>query len=162
MIPDTMRVARLHGTADLRVETVPVPRPGPDEVLVRIEACGICPTDARKYAIGMDHGDYPLNPGHEWVGRVVASGPDVDGLDPGTRVYGDTYAGYAEFGTGSTRLAVYERRRAEWLTRPGCNSRRRSCPWREYPALVPGAKGMFRCVPSSSTTRRDFTTGAPP
>ena len=99
MIPDTMRVARLHGTTDLRVETVPVPRPGPDEVLVRIEACGICPTDARKYAIGTDHGDYPLNPGHEWVGRVVASGPDVDGLDPGTRVYGDTYAGYAEFAT---------------------------------------------------------------
>ena len=99
VIPDTMRVARLHGTADLRVETVPVPRPGPDEVLVRIEACGICPTDARKYAIGTDHGDYPLNPGHEWVGRVVAAGPEVDGLDPGTRVYGDTYAGYAEFAT---------------------------------------------------------------
>ena len=97
MIPSTMRAARLHGIGDLRVESLPVPDPEPGEVLVRVEACGICPTDARKYAIGVNDGDYPLNPGHEWVGRVVSVGPEVDGLAPGERVYGDTYAGYAEF-----------------------------------------------------------------
>jgi L-iditol 2-dehydrogenase len=64
-------------------------------MLVRIEACGICPTDVRKYLLGTRDG-YPLNPGHEWVGRVEALGAGVDGWEIGQRVYGDTYAGYAE------------------------------------------------------------------
>jgi L-iditol 2-dehydrogenase len=95
----TMRAARLHGIGDVRVESLPVPEPAAGEVLVRVEACGICPTDARKYAIGVNDGDYPFNPGHEWVGRVVEAGEDVQGLSPGDRVYGDTYGGYAEFAT---------------------------------------------------------------
>jgi L-iditol 2-dehydrogenase len=94
-----MSAARLHGIEDVRVEAVPVPEPAAAEVLVRIEACGICPTDARKYAIGVNDGDYPFNPGHEWVGRVVAAGEEVDGISVGERVYGDTYGGYAEFAT---------------------------------------------------------------
>jgi L-iditol 2-dehydrogenase len=98
-----MRAALLHGVEDVRVESVPVPRPGPAEVLVRVEACGVCPTDARKYAIGVSDGAYPLNPGHEWVGRVVAAGAEVEGLPAGERVYGDTYAGYAEYATIATR-----------------------------------------------------------
>ena len=103
MIPDTMRAARLHGPTDLRLETMPVPRPAADEVLVRVEACGICPTDARKYAIGANDGRYPLNPGHEWVGRVVDAGDDVNEPAEGELVYGDTYAGYAEFATIASR-----------------------------------------------------------
>jgi L-iditol 2-dehydrogenase len=91
-----MRAARLHGVGDLRVETLPVPRPGPDELLVRVEACGICPTDVRKHAIGSRDG-YPLNPGHEWVGVVEEIGAEVPGWRAGERVYGDTYAGYAEY-----------------------------------------------------------------
>jgi L-iditol 2-dehydrogenase len=97
VIPSTMRAALFYGIEDVRVESVPVPEPGPAEVLVRIEACGVCPTDARKYAIGVNDGEYPFNPGHEWVGRVEVAGDDVDGLTPGDRVYGDTYAGYAEY-----------------------------------------------------------------
>jgi L-iditol 2-dehydrogenase len=97
--PATMRAARLHGIGDVRVESLPVPEPAAGEVLVRVEACGVCPTDARKYAIGVNDGDYPFNPGHEWVGRVVEPGEDVQGLSPGDRVYGDTYGGYAEFTT---------------------------------------------------------------
>jgi L-iditol 2-dehydrogenase len=103
VIPDTMRAARLHGPTDLRLETMPVPRPAADEVLVRVEACGICPTDARKYAIGVNDGRYPLNPGHEWVGRVVDAGDDVNEPAEGELVYGDTYAGYAEFATIASR-----------------------------------------------------------
>jgi L-iditol 2-dehydrogenase len=93
----TMRAARLHGLRDLRVERLPVPTPGPRDLLVRVEACGICPTDARKYRIGVNDGSYPFNPGHEWVGRVEAVGAHVDGWRTGQRVYGDTYAGYAEY-----------------------------------------------------------------
>ena len=92
-----MRAARLHGIRDLRVEDVPVPDPGPGELLVRVEGCGVCPTDVRKWAIGLNDGEYPFNPGHEWVGRVAAVGPDTSGWDIGRRVYGDTYAGYAEY-----------------------------------------------------------------
>ena len=99
MIPATMRAARLHGIRDLRVESLPVPEPGPSELLVAIEACGVCPTDARKYDIGVNDGDYPFNPGHEWVGQVVATGDAVEGFTVGEQVYGDTYAGYAEFAT---------------------------------------------------------------
>jgi L-iditol 2-dehydrogenase len=100
--PATMRAARLHGIGDLRIESLPVPEPQPGEVLVRIEACGVCPTDARKFAIGVADGGYPLNPGHEWTGHVEALGRGVDGLEVGMRVYGDTYAGYAEYAAIAT------------------------------------------------------------
>jgi L-iditol 2-dehydrogenase len=109
VIPRTMRVARLHGVGDMRVESLPVPEPAPGEVLVRIEACGICPTDARKYAIGVNDGHYPFNPGHEWVGRVVDAGDGVEGIAPGERVYGDTYGGYAEFTTIGARPQGWSR-----------------------------------------------------
>lgn len=91
-----MRAARLHGIKDLRLEELPVPRPGHGELLVRVEACGICPTDARKYAIGTSDGEYPVNPGHEWLGFVEETGPEADGWARGDRVYGDTFGGYAE------------------------------------------------------------------
>lgn len=94
-----MRAARLHGIGDLRVESVPVPEPAPGELLVRVEACGVCPTDVRKYLIGVNDGDYPFNPGHEWLGRVEAVGGDAGGFCAGQRVYGDTYGGYAELAT---------------------------------------------------------------
>jgi L-iditol 2-dehydrogenase len=90
-----MRAARLHGIGDLRVEDLPDPEGRRGELLVRVEACGVCPTDVRKYLFGTTDG-YPLNPGHEWVGRVEALGPAVEGWAVGDRVYGDTYAGYAE------------------------------------------------------------------
>jgi len=97
MTPSTMRAARLHGIRDLRLETLPVPEPGFGELLVRVEGCGVCPTDVRKFRLGLDDGGYPLNPGHEWVGRVAAVGPGAESWRLGDRVYGDTYAGYAEY-----------------------------------------------------------------
>jgi L-iditol 2-dehydrogenase len=97
MTPATMRAVRLHGPRDLRVETLPMPEPGAGELLVRIEACGICPTDVRKFLVGTPEAKYPLNPGHEWVGRVEAVGGGAPTWEVGARVYGDTYAGYAEY-----------------------------------------------------------------
>ena len=49
-----MKAAVLHGVGEVRVESVPDPRPGPDEVLIRIRACGVCGTDNSLYK-----GDYP-------------------------------------------------------------------------------------------------------
>jgi L-iditol 2-dehydrogenase len=102
----TMRAVRLHGVGDLRVETLDVPQPGARELVVRVEACGICPTDVRKYAIGSRDG-YPLNPGHEWVGAVVEVGPETSGWSIGQRVAGDTYAGYAEYALLSVEAGAW-------------------------------------------------------
>lgn len=100
--PLRMRAARLHGVGDLRVEDLERPVPAEGEILVAIEMCGVCPTDARKFHIGVNHGTYPLNPGHEWAGRVVEVGGGVEGFAPGDFVFGDTYAGYAEFAAIAT------------------------------------------------------------
>lgn len=96
-MPRTSRAARLHGIRDLRLDQVQIAEPGPGEVLVRIEACGICPTDIRKFDVGLNDGSYPFNPGHEWVGRIEGVGPGVDGHPLGQRVYGDVYGGYADY-----------------------------------------------------------------
>jgi L-iditol 2-dehydrogenase len=102
MSPPSMQVARLHGLQDLRLEVLPRPAPGSTELLVAIEVCGVCATDARKFQIGVNDGHYPFNPGHEWVGHVTEVGPDVKGWQVGDPVFGDTYAGYAEYATIST------------------------------------------------------------
>jgi len=71
----------------LKIEEVPVPVPGLGEVLVKIEACGVCHTDL--HAVD---GDWPVKPtlpfipGHEGVGHVVAVGPGVGHLKEGDRV----------------------------------------------------------------------------
>jgi L-iditol 2-dehydrogenase len=77
-----------HGAGDLRLEERPTPRVGPGEVLVRVQACGICGTDLR-IAAG-SHRAYPDGtvrvPGHEIAGEVAAAGDGVD-LDEGTPVF---------------------------------------------------------------------------
>lgn len=71
MIP-TMKAAVLHDIGDLRVEEVPVPVCGEDEVLVRVRRCGICGSDIpRIFTKGTYH--FPTIPGHEFAGEVVAS-----------------------------------------------------------------------------------------
>jgi 2-desacetyl-2-hydroxyethyl bacteriochlorophyllide A dehydrogenase len=92
----TFRSARLHGVEDLRLERLPRPEPSTGEVLVAVEACGICPTDVRKFHVGVNDGQYPFNPGHEWVGRVIEAGDRAGAELVDRRVYGDTYGGYAE------------------------------------------------------------------
>ncbi len=93
-----MRAALLYGVKDLRVVDLQIPGLEAGDVLVRVRACGVCPTDLRKYQTG-DGGTlrYPMNLGHEWVGQVLQVEADVDGFYPGLRVIGDTYAGYADY-----------------------------------------------------------------
>lgn len=96
---DTMRSARLVGIRQIQIDRLPVTPPQAGEIQVRIEACGVCATDSRKYEIGVNDGHYPFNPGHEWLGEVSAIGSGVKGFRVGDRVYGDTYGGYADFAT---------------------------------------------------------------
>jgi len=83
-----MKAAVVHDfTAALRIEGVPLPEPGPGEVLVKIETSGLCHTD-----IHAAHGDWPVKPalplipGHEGVGIVTALGSGVTEVAEGARV----------------------------------------------------------------------------
>ncbi|HEX2156827.1 MAG TPA: zinc-binding dehydrogenase [Actinomycetes bacterium] len=89
-LPATMRAARFHGPGDLRVETVPVPRPGPGELLVRVVAAATNGTDAKSLRRGHPVllPDPPCGFGHEWAGTVAALGGGVSGFAVGDRVTG--------------------------------------------------------------------------
>ncbi|MFN8619851.1 MAG: NAD(P)-dependent alcohol dehydrogenase [Chloroflexota bacterium] len=88
-IPTTMKAAVLHGVGDLRLDTVPVPAYGPDQVLVRVRACGLCTSDVHYLQHGRI-GEYvvrePMILGHEVAGDVVAVGADVTSVRVGDRV----------------------------------------------------------------------------
>jgi L-iditol 2-dehydrogenase len=86
---DTMVAAVYHGPRDLRVEEVPRPAIGADEVLVRVLCANICGTDLRIFKGGHRH--YPPGavriPGHEVVGEIAAVGERVAGYAVGERVF---------------------------------------------------------------------------
>jgi L-iditol 2-dehydrogenase len=79
-----MRAVVYRGPNDLRLETLPVPRIGPTELLVQVAACGVCPTDIKK----IQHGTVPPPRvfGHETSGTIVRIGGRVRGFQPGDRV----------------------------------------------------------------------------
>jgi L-iditol 2-dehydrogenase len=79
-----MRAVVYRGVNDLRLETVPVPRIGARELLVRVAVCGVCPTDIKKIQYGTV--PPPRIFGHETAGTVVRAGARVRGFKPGDRV----------------------------------------------------------------------------
>ncbi len=81
----SMKALMIHQPNHVDVQDVPVPDPGPDGVLVRVAACGICGTDVHIFR-GEYLGDYPVIPGHEFAGEVVATGSDVRRFQIGDRV----------------------------------------------------------------------------
>ncbi|HDD40237.1 MAG TPA: hypothetical protein ENG21_03210 [Nitrososphaeria archaeon] len=93
-----MKAILLYGREDLREVEVDVPKVGPNDVLIKIRACGICPTDARKYyTLSGILPTLPFNPGHEWAGDVVEVGENITEFKPGMRVVGTEFGGYAEY-----------------------------------------------------------------
>ncbi len=72
-----MQALRLYGAGDLRLVEEAVPRPGPDEVLLRVTAVGLCGSDLHWWTegqIGETRLEHPLVLGHEFAG-VIAGGP---------------------------------------------------------------------------------------
>jgi propanol-preferring alcohol dehydrogenase len=65
---------------------IPIPEPGPGQLLVRVRACGVCRTDLHVADGELDRGKLPIVPGHEIVGEVAALGPGVEGFAIGERV----------------------------------------------------------------------------
>lgn len=95
----TMLAVRSHGPKDYRVEELPVPEPGPGEVLVEVDACGICASDMKSWlgaevfwgkdGKGGGYTEGPCIAGHEYAGRVVALGDGAGerhGIAVGDRV----------------------------------------------------------------------------
>ena len=83
-IPATMLAAVYRGVNDVRMETVPVPKIGPGEMLVRVHSCGVCGTDLKKISTGSHSA--PRIFGHETSGVVAAVGAGVTSYRPGDRV----------------------------------------------------------------------------
>ena len=82
-----MRAVELSAPhAPLRLVERPVPEPGPGQVRVRVQACGVCGLDLLIQAGGLPGTAFPLVPGHEAAGVVDALGPDVEGWTPGEQV----------------------------------------------------------------------------
>jgi L-iditol 2-dehydrogenase len=82
--PATMRAVVYRGVNDMRVETIPVPKIGPGELLIKVATCGICGTDLKKIHTGSHSA--PRIFGHEMSGTIVEAGEGVSRYQVGERV----------------------------------------------------------------------------
>jgi threonine dehydrogenase-like Zn-dependent dehydrogenase len=90
-IPSMMKAVVLHGADDMRLEALPVPEPGPGEVLLKVEVASICGTDVKvlhRKLLGQPEGQFIM--GHEYAGTVAKLGPGVDEF----RVAVEVHKGY--------------------------------------------------------------------
>lgn len=96
MVQETMQAMLLEkaGTP-LKASELPVPSPGPHQILLKVLACGVCRTDLHIVDGELDHPKLPLVLGHEIVGRVEAVGSEVTGFTIGERV-GVPWLGYTD------------------------------------------------------------------
>ena len=89
-----MKKAVYHGIRDIRIEEVPEPSPGSDEVKIKVQYCGICGSDLHEYL----HGLFPESSfGHEICGEITAIGSATAGFEVGDRVVASQKGGFAEY-----------------------------------------------------------------
>ena len=152
-----MRALQLLATGQLALTTLPDPIPGPDEILIRVEAAGICGTDRHLF-----HGAFPCKPpvtlGHEFSGHVVAGD-----LPIGTRVTCDPNIscgtcpqcrkGRVNLCPNNVAIGIHRNGGfAEFATMPLHRAHR-------LPAALPGLHGAF-CEPLACTLH-GLDLGAP-
>jgi L-iditol 2-dehydrogenase len=114
-----VKALRFIGGDAARVDELDVPRIADDEVLVASRSVGVCHSDIEllegRYIIPFS---YPVIPGHEWAGEIVAAGSAVRGLGVGDRVVGECVIGDDHFGFSiSGAAAEFFVARPEWLHR---------------------------------------------
>ncbi len=86
-IPPQMQAMVLEAPGrPLVLKELPVPAPGPGQVLLKVHACGVCRTDLHVVDGELPHPKLPLVLGHEIVGTVIAAGPGVERFTLGQRV----------------------------------------------------------------------------
>ncbi len=169
-----MRAVVISAPGSVRVESVADPTPRPGEVLVRVGACGICGTDLHLLDGDSPLARYPLIPGHEFAGEVVAMGSEISegrgeaAITVGSRVAVEPnlYCGYCEpCRTGHENLCLNYF--AIGVTTGGAMAQYIAVPWKKvYPlpdsiSLREGAlieplscavHGMHRLQPKSGDT----------
>ena len=75
-IPQKCKVSVLEAPRKMAIHEVDIPAIGDDEILVKVEGCGICGTDVHEYK-GDPFGFCPVQLGHEGTGEIVALGKNV-------------------------------------------------------------------------------------
>jgi len=82
-----MRAMRLEAQpGELEPRELPIPEPGPAQVLIRVSTCGVCRTDLHIVDGDLTEPKLPLVPGHQIVGTVEANGTEADRFRPGQRI----------------------------------------------------------------------------
>lgn len=127
--PRVAQAVVFHAPGDLRLEEVPIPAPGPGELLLRITACGLCPGEVMDWYIARKA---PVPLGHEAVGCVVEAGPGAR-FRPGDRLFVHHHA---------PCLACRACRRADHVHCPAWRPRR----------LVPGGLSTYALARAAAVT----------
>lgn len=70
----------------LKLANIPIPEPGPDDILIRINICGVCHTDLHTVEGELPEAKLPIIPGHQVVGRVEKRGENANRFKKGDRV----------------------------------------------------------------------------
>jgi len=95
-----MKIAKLYGAKDIRIEDIPIPTIGPNDALIKIKVASICGSDLHAYRqipgpkskyvhnIFPNPPGLPIMPGHEWAGDVVKVGENIKKIKEGDRVTG--------------------------------------------------------------------------
>lgn len=86
MLVVVLKAAIYYGPKQLEIKDVDVPKVGEGEILVKVRAVGLCPTDVRIYFFGSSSVKPPIILGHEFAGEVVEIGGRVSGLEIGDKV----------------------------------------------------------------------------
>ena len=93
-VPETMRAMVLEAPRQpLQLRRLPVPKPEPEQILIRVRACGVCRTDLHILDGELPDPKLPLILGHEIAGEVVQLGENVTHFTVGQRV-GVPWLGY--------------------------------------------------------------------
>lgn len=147
---ETMKAAVLHRIGEaLSVESVPVPQPGPGEVLIKITACGVCHSDL--HAIDGDWSSLPslpLIPGHEITGHVVAQGAGVSEPAIGAAVgvpWMYSACGTCEFCLGGMET-ICSKRESTGYSRPGGYAEYMVAP-AAFVANIPEGADLYELAP---------------
>jgi 2-desacetyl-2-hydroxyethyl bacteriochlorophyllide A dehydrogenase len=171
-----MRAAIIDAPGNIRVGSLPDPTPKPDELVIRVGACGICGTDLHIVDGDSPLACYPVVPGHEFAGEVVAVGSNVPQgigtkatkMTAGTRVAVDPslFCGHCEFcRTGHGNLCLnwgaigvtVDGAFAEYVRVPAANAYvlPENISFREAALIEPiscAVHGMHRLNPQSGDT----------
>lgn len=94
-----MRAAVLEAPERIRIDGATLPTPGPGEVRIRLEGCGVCASNVEPWQ-GQPWSQFPGDPGglgHEGWGEIDAVGEGVEGLSPGDRVASLAFRSFADY-----------------------------------------------------------------